>query len=117
MTTYIAHWKNRTETQIQTDPSLQVRAQSEARMLAHVLVDVYGAQKVYLFGSLAREDVPFTKTSDIDLGVEGLPDARFYEALGDLLLTSTFLVDLKPLESASEQLKSAILREGILLYA
>jgi len=85
--------------------------------MSGVLAEVYGAQKVYLFGSLASEDAPFTAASDIDLGVEGLPDTRFYEALGDLLLRSTFLVDLKPLEDASDQLKSCILEKGILLYA
>lgn len=117
MTTYIAHWRTRSESHVQTDTALKDRAHTEARELARMLGEVYGARKVYLFGSLSREDAPFTKTSDIDLGVEGLPAARFYEALGDLLLRSDFLVDLKPLEDASDQLRSSILKEGILLYA
>ncbi len=116
MTAYIAHWRTRTEEHAQTDTVLRDRAQTEARELARVIAEFYGAQKVYLFGSLAREGAPFTATSDIDLGVEGLPDASFFEALGDLLLRSTFLVDLKPLEDASDQLRSYIAEEGILLY-
>ena len=116
MTAYIAHWKNRATKHIQADTSLRNRAQTEAKELARVLVEVYGAQKVYLFGSLARDGAPFTATSDIDLGVEGLPDTRFYEALGDLLLRSTFLVDLKPLVDIAEPLRSRIAKEGILLY-
>lgn len=116
VTAYIAHWKKRTEEHIQADATLRNRAQTEARELARVLVEVYGARKVYLFGSLAREEAPFTSMSDIDLGVEGLPDTRFYEALGDLLLRSTFLVDLKPLTDISEPLRSRVAKEGILLH-
>lgn len=116
MTTYIAHWKTRTEDHIQTDAALRERAYTEARELARTLGEVYGAQKVYLFGSLAREDAPFTAASDIDLGVDGLPVERFYEALGELLLKSTFLVDLKPIEDASDQLRMSVQQEGILLY-
>lgn len=116
MTTYIAHWRTRAEDRIQTDTSLSTRAFTEARQLARILGEDYGAQKVYLFGSLARENAPFKATSDIDLGVEGLSADRFYEALGELLLKSTFLVDLKPLENASDQLRRFIQKEGILLY-
>lgn len=116
VTAYIAHWKTRTEKQDRSNPALRNRARTEARELAKVLAGVYGAQKVYLFGSLARDDASFTATSDIDLGVEGLPDARFYQALGDLLLRSSFLVDLKPMSDVSDSLRSCIMEEGILLY-
>jgi hypothetical protein len=51
MTMYIAHWRTRTENHVQTDTALGDRAHIEAR-------------------ELAREDAPFTTTSDIDLGVE-----------------------------------------------
>lgn len=52
----------------------------EAQQLANTLAHVYGARKVYLFGSLAKARALFTASSDIDLAVEGLPEACFYEA-------------------------------------
>ena len=113
---YMAYWRRRSAEPVQVDMELRDRAIREARRLAGVLTEVYGAKRVVLFGSLARERARFADRSDIDLAVEGLSADRFYEALGDLLSRSTFIVDLKPLEEASEPLRSRIGREGILLY-
>ena len=113
---YIAHWKQEAVKQVNVDVDVRDRATREARQLADVLARIYSAKKVYLFGSLAKRDTRFAGTSDIDLVVEGLPPDCFYEALGDLLTRSDFLVDLKPLEGLCESLRSRIGREGILLY-
>jgi predicted nucleotidyltransferase len=45
---------------------------------AQVLIS-YGAQEVYLFGSLAKGEV--TEGSDVDLAVKGLPDDVFFSAI------------------------------------
>jgi predicted nucleotidyltransferase len=45
---------------------------------ARVLIS-YGAQEVYLFGSLAKGVV--TEGSDVDLAVKGLPDGVFFSAV------------------------------------
>jgi len=47
---------------------------------AHHLAQDFGASKVYLFGSLLREDMVHAR-SDIDLAVEGLEGTRYFEAL------------------------------------
>lgn len=112
---YMVHWQARTIDDARGDEALRDRALREARHLAGVLAEVYGARKVYLFGSLARGG-DFTEASDIDLAVEGLPEGCFYEALGDLLCRSTFNIDIKPVEDASELLRSRIARESIVLY-
>ena len=113
---YIAYWRKQSAEPVQVDMELRDHAMSEARRLAGVLTEVYGAKRVYLFGSLARARARFADTSDIDLAVEGLSADHFYEALGDLLCRSTFIVDLKPLEEVSETLRLRIAREGVLLY-
>ena len=113
---YIAYWKQRSVEQVKGDEDARDRAMREARRLATILAQVYGARRVYLFGSLAKRDALFAETSDIDLAVEGLASDCFYEALGDLLSRSTFMVDLKPLEAMPEFVRSHIGREGILLY-
>ncbi len=113
---YIAYWKQRAVKQVNVDMDIRDRAMREARRLAAVLAQVYGAEKVYLFGSLAKRDALFAPTSDIDLAVEGLASDCFYEALGDLLSRSAFMVDLKPLEGVSASLRLRVGREGVLLY-
>ena len=45
---------------------------------ARVLIS-YGAQEVYLLGSLAKGEV--TEDSDVDLAVKGLPDGVFFSAV------------------------------------
>lgn len=113
---YVAYWKQRGANQVKVDVDMRDRAMREARRLATVLAQDYGAKKVYLLGSLAKRERPFTATSDIDLAVDGLASSRFYEALGDLLTRTAFTVDLKPLEGMPEFLRSRIGREGVLLY-
>jgi len=45
---------------------------------ARVLIS-FGAQEVYLFGSLAKGTI--TENSDVDLAVKGLPDDVFFSAI------------------------------------
>ena len=79
------------------------------------ILKAYGAKRVVLFGSAARS---FSSPQDIDLACEGLPPARFFEALGKLLCALSVPVDLVDLKEAelSPSLQQRISREGILLY-
>ena len=43
-----------------------------------------GCSEIYIFGSLA-EGKDVLLTSDIDLAVKGLPNAKYFKALADLL--------------------------------
>jgi predicted nucleotidyltransferase len=79
------------------------------------ILKAYGAKRVILFGSAARS---LASPRDIDLACEGLPPARFFEALGKLLSALSVpvdLVDLKEVE-LSPSLQQRIRREGVLLY-
>ena len=67
-----------------TDPEVFTRKQNAwklARFVADMLKKRYGATRVVVFGSLAR-DIGFTPWSDIDLAVWGIEPEDFYSAAG-----------------------------------
>ena len=68
-----------------------------------------GARRVWLFGSLAQGCAPDSR-SDIDLTVEGLPEDRYFEAVGVLLGQMPCSVDLVEMERAPAALRENILR-------
>ena len=75
-----------------------------------VLLERYGARRVWLFGSLIA-GIP-SDQSDVDLAVEGLDGARYFRALADLMEVFRGPVDLVRLEEAPESLRARILCEG-----
>jgi predicted nucleotidyltransferase len=85
------------------------RLREVAQACAHHLVEDFGARKVYLFVVHSR--------SDIDLAVEGLEGARYFEALSALwkLLPAGVELDLVPLEDAWPSLAEQVSTEGKLL--
>lgn len=88
----------------------------ESRVLEEILqlARKYDVRKVILFGSRARGD--FSRTSDIDLAVEGGDFERF--ALDVDEETSTLLqYDIVNLDrDMQEELRESIKKEGKLLY-
>ncbi|MEW8959692.1 MAG: nucleotidyltransferase domain-containing protein [Moorella sp. (in: firmicutes)] len=98
------------------DPSLTERykeAWQVATKLAAILKERYGAQKVVAFGSLVDRS-RFTRWSDIDLAAWGIPDDRFYAAVGAVTgLSEKFKVDLVDPEDCRESLRRAIESEGV----
>ena len=88
------------------------KALAVAHTAAAVLKEVFGASRVFLFGSLAAGG-RFHARSDIDLGVEGLrsedywrADCRIEGVGGDLE------IELVDLQTASAALAQAIRRDG-----
>ena len=91
------------------------RIMERIREVARVLKTRVGARRVILFGSLAH-DAWFMPDSDVDIAVEGLQGGDYWEAwriaeeiIGDRP------VDLIEIETASESMKKAIDRHGVLL--
>ncbi|GFN24292.1 nucleotidyltransferase family protein [Thermanaeromonas sp. C210] len=105
-----------TEDFSQNDPSLTERykeAWKVAARAAAILKERYGAQKVVAFGSLVDRS-RFTRWSDVDLAVWGIPDERFYAAVGAVTgLSEKFRVDLVDPEACRESLRRAIESEGV----
>lgn len=73
-----------------------------------------GAQRVWLFGSLAKGRRP-TVHSDFDFAVEGLPADRLFGSVGHLLQMLPRSVDVVEFESCSPLLREQILQHGIVL--
>lgn len=74
----------------------------------------YGADRVILYGSLARGNAH--AGSDLDICVEGLPNELFFKALGECLLHSEHSISVIDLQSSYGVLRDRILREGLVLY-
>ena len=86
----------------------------EAQRLSQLLIEKFGAESVYLFGSLAWGDT-FGIETDIDLAVSALPAGTYLEIAAYLERESRFAVDVVELEHVPDSLRERILREGRLL--
>lgn len=86
-----------------------------ATQAAQILKQEFGAQQVWLFGSVL---VPRSihARSDVDLAVAGLDPTQYFVALARLLdLDPNVSVDLVEIERTSDSLRSRILSEGRVL--
>ena len=72
----------------------------------------YGAAAVWLFGSSADRR---QRGRDLDLAVEGVGPARFFQFVGELMLSLSQPVDVIALKKRSK-LSELIRREGIRIY-
>lgn len=90
-------------------------ARKEAEKAAKILKEKFGAEKVWLFGSLVQDD-RFHDRSDIDLAARGIPPEKFYKAFGVITREVTdFEIDLVDIDDCKEYLKEAIQKEGELI--
>ena len=64
-------------------------------------------------GSAFAPDRRFTRRSDIDLVVEGLPPERFFRVSAQAADTTAFDLDLVPVESAADYIRQAVREEGV----
>ncbi len=85
-----------------------------AKKIAGVLYEKFGADKVMLYGSLARGD--FTSWSDIDIAVWGISVTDFYRAVAFATgVSDKWKVDVVDGQDCQENLRASILEEGIIL--
>ena len=86
----------------------------ELEGIISTLAGKYGAERIYLFGSLATGN--WRMESDIDLAVEGVAKEVFFQAFGEILFRTARDVDLIDLSEAKDPLQRRIKREGRLIY-
>lgn len=71
----------------------------------------HGARRVILFGSASRGWS--RAAADLDLAIEGVPAASFFDRYGRLLLASPVPVDLVDFADAPDSLRERIRSEGL----
>lgn len=74
----------------------------------------YGAQKVILYGSLARGN--YRVDSDIDICVEGLPDQNYFRAFAECLMKARRRISVLDLRNTRGYFRERILNEGKIIY-
>ena len=74
----------------------------------------YGAEKIILYGSLARGD--YRVDSDIDLCYEGIPAYDYFRVLAECILQAHRRFNLTDLKTARGYFRERILNEGKFLY-
>jgi predicted nucleotidyltransferase len=83
------------------------------RKAEKLLKSEFGAEKVFVFGSLLHES-SFTLWSDIDLSASGIAADKYYAAVAAVSdLSSSTKIDLIDLESCRPSLRDTILKEGL----
>ena len=88
------HFKNR-----KVDEALLQRAWHTAHRVAAILYKDFGATQVAVFGSLTEREA-FTKWSDIDIAVWGIPSDKYFRAVWEAeAISRLFEVDLVDFES------------------
>jgi len=94
---------------------LSSEAKKVAARVARELGARYGAQEVFLFGSLARGDQG--PVFDIDLAVKGISPAQFFEAVAFVTGQSRkWKIDLVDVDDCTGSLRDMIEKEGVVLW-
>lgn len=107
----IDYWRQRSASQLEQQQQAMDQAWQEVRQIAQCLRQTFGAQRILVFGSLVRGR--FTPDSDIDLAVDHLPPARYFEAVARVNDFSARWVDLKPLEALTPHFRDRVLATGV----
>ena len=101
---------------IEDERKIKTRYQASwvlARKAATLLKSEFGAEKVFVFGSLLHES-SFTLWSDIDLSALGIAVDKYYAAVAAVSdLSSSARIDLVDLESCRPSLRDTIYKEGV----
>ena len=104
------HLQNR-----KVDEALLRRAWQTAHRIAAVLYKDFGAAQVAVFGSLAEPDT-FSKWSDIDIAVWGIPNDKYFRASSIASdISGLFKVDLVDFEGCKELFRERIQSQLILI--
>ena len=98
-----------------SDDDLSQRAWHTAHRIAEMLYEKFGATKVAVFGSLVEKDA-FSKWSDIDIAVWGLPTKDYFKALSAASdISSLFKVDIIDFEKSKGLFKERLQKQHILI--
>lgn len=115
---YLRAWRQRLEAEEQARQEREFAVHAAAERAALGLVNRFGVDRVYLFGSLAgHASAPFGPHSDVDLAVEGLAAERYWAALAavEKEIPVDVAIDLVRLEDAVPSLVERVRSTGVVL--
>ena len=111
---YLKYWKTRQIKEESYNKQLAKQVREQLPSIIKLLVDEFKANKIILFGSLAKGG--FNDNSDIDLAVSGIEPSQYFKALAQVNSISDRWIDLKPLESLEPHFLKRVLETGECLY-
>jgi len=84
--------------------------------IVKMIISRYSPKKIVQWGSLLFSE-QFDENSDIDIAIEGIPDAAEYFALlGDAMKLTRFSLDIVQLEKIEPEFAELILLKGKIIY-
>ena len=114
----LAECRRRLDQQFQNrkvDEALLHRAWQTAHRVAAMLYEDFGATQVAVFGSLAGRDW-FSKGSDIDIAVWGMPSDLYFRAVAQTIgFSQEFRIDLVNFDNCKDQFRERIQNQAVLL--
>lgn len=115
MTSYREYLKKMLEMEKQKLNKCYEKAWEVAKQIAYLLRQKYGANKVWVFGSLTNKEM-FNQWSDIDIAVEGISNEYYYKAVAEVISFSLeYKIDMVDIFECSPLMQENIKREGILI--
>lgn len=109
-------WHRRKRDEVNAENKRFETSLSVAHRIGDRLRTQWGADEVFLFGSVAKRVQAHGRIrvdSDIDLAVSGIDPGMYFSVLADIEKLSPTPVDLILLEVCSTELYNAIERDGI----
>lgn len=92
------------------------KAQDDFRKIVDLIIEKHKPKRIYQWGSLLNKH-RFSEISDIDIAVEGLPNAQsFFNLLSDAENLTDMPLDIIEMESIHEFHREMILKRGVLIY-
>ncbi len=79
---YLKYWKTRQIKEESYNKQLAKQVREQLPSIIKLLVDEFKANKIILFGSLAKGG--FNENSDIDLAVAGIEPSQYFKALAQV---------------------------------
>ncbi len=91
-------------------------ATSDFSTIVQMIINRYSPEKIVQWGSLLVSE-QFDENSDIDIAIEGIPDAiRYFALLGDAMELTRFPLDIVQLEKIEPEFAELILSKGKIIY-
>ena len=114
----LATYRQRLDQHLQNrkvDEALLQRAWQTAHRIAAMLYEDFGATQVAVFGSLAGQKW-FSKASDIDIAVWGMPSDLYFRAVAQTIgFSQEFRIDLVDFDNCKGQFRERIQNQAVLI--